>query len=192
MTEFIPVASHPIFDETVIINHRALRRTFTRDDLASAAEKLLADRIASNPRAVERKHFTPDQARQRERCARAIAETMRAVAEGRDPGDPDKAWFETGAASGAGWWEVRADLARVSETARASALAPGAAPQLETLALKMAALASWFEPAVRGGHTPAILVAFHVERHFARRREEKANAGPAPLPQRPQRIGALL
>ncbi|WP_447727245.1 hypothetical protein [Sphingomonas koreensis] len=187
-----PAALHPIFNEAVIVNHRALRREFTRDELATAAEKLLADRIAGHPEAVERKRLTREQARQRERCARAIAETMRAVADRRDPGDPDKTWFDTAGAEGAGWWEVRADLANIFEAARAAALAPGANPHLEVRALKMAALASWFEPAFERGHTPAILLSFHVEQHFARRREEKAKAGPAPLPPRRQRVGALL
>jgi hypothetical protein len=192
VTDFIPVASHPIFDEAVIVNHRDLHRAFTREELAEAAEKLLADRIAADPRAVERQHFTPDQALTRERCARAVAETMRAVAERREPSDPDQRWFETNGAEGALWSEVRTDLAQVFENARAAALAPNADPRLETRALKMAALALWFQPSIEGGRTPAILFSFHIEQHFSRLRKEKAEAGPAPLPPRPKRIGALL
>ncbi|WP_423606183.1 hypothetical protein [Sphingomonas sp. MS122] len=184
------VTPHPIFDEKVIINHRGLRREYARDELAAAAEKLLADRVANDARAVERGHFTPDQARQRERCARAVAETMRAVAEQRDPGDADKTWFETQGAEGAGWWEVRADLASMFQNARTKALANRDNPALEQRALKIAALASWFEPARHGGHMPAILFAFHIEQHFDRQREAKANAAPAPLPPRAQRVGA--
>lgn len=175
-----------------------LRGAFSRVELAEAAERLLADRRKNDAEAVTRKLFTADKARRRERCALAVAETMRAIAERRDPGDADERWYQTGGAEGAPWAAVRADLAATFDAMKTAALTPGADPALEEAALKVGALKSWFQPFKPEpvGHMPAIIFAYHVEQAARRLNEtraaERAAAATAPRPRQPRPIAGGL
>lgn len=162
-----------------------LHRHFTRTDLAATAEQLLADRRKGDPEAVKRNIYTPEKAAQRTRVAEAVADIMRAVVERRDPGDAELRWIESGGTDGASWHEIRTDLSTAFASARTTALQPGAPAAIEQLALRLGALASWFEPACPGGTTPLILfcASIEVQARSSARAAAQLRAPATPLPQ---------
>lgn len=162
---------------------------FPRAELVQAAERLLAARIKGDPEGVARGAFTPEQAAARLRIATAILDTARAVTDRRDPGDPEMDWAISNGTRGALWREIRADLAAAFTAARDAALQPGAHPALEGYALRLGALADWFEPFSEGRDLPFLVFAARVEQ--APRTTTPATA-PANCNTLPRRRGPAL
>lgn len=114
-------------------------------DLARAAEKLLADRIEGDARAIEAGKLTAAQGADRERIARTIASQVRALAD-HTPIPEREAWD----------YEIRADLTAVVAGAAARARrAPDTVVMRDSFgepvaaalfAEYIAAIAWWFEP----------------------------------------------
>lgn len=149
------------------------------EGLAAVAERLRDDRARDDPKYVQAKKLTQQQAADRARVSQALAQQWRAIAR-REP----IPWLE------AGHIEIRADLeAAAASTARRAAGDPHSAVQLSATQVPYSAFAEavaallWHQQPYRDGTDTPRIVFIHSINQMAR--EERSKRPEQPIPEKP-------